>query len=106
MDCKLRATEDHILCWISHHGRFDAWIRAVDSYAGDDLLYLNRDGIIPLAAVIKKGERRENPFREKKIFDATSFPAAEEVKKQLEEQGEAEDEDFVVDKQQLAEMEG
>lgn len=81
-------------------GLFDAWIRAVDSYAGDDLLYLNREGIIPLAAVIKKGERRENPFREKKIFDATSFPVADEVKKQLEEQGEAEDEDLVVDKGQ------
>lgn len=60
-----------------------------------------------MAAVIKKGEKRENPFREKKIFDATSFPAADDdVKEQLEEQGEDEDEDLVVDKQQLAEMEG
>jgi tRNA pseudouridine38-40 synthase len=53
---------------------FDAWIRSTDSYAGNDLLYLNHKGIIPDAAVIKKGERRNNPFREKRRFDATGFP--------------------------------
>lgn len=54
--------------------RFDAWMRSIDSYGGDDLLYLNPRGIIPVAAVIKKGEKRENPFKEKRKFDLTSFP--------------------------------
>ena len=53
--------------------RFDAWMRSVDAYAGNDLLYLNPKGIIPATAAIQKGERRENPFKEKKRFDATSF---------------------------------
>ncbi|KXN92408.1 tRNA pseudouridine synthase 1 [Leucoagaricus sp. SymC.cos] len=53
-------------------GLFDAWIRMVDNYAGNDLLYLNPEGTIPEAAIIQKGERRENPFRERRIFDATN----------------------------------
>ena len=53
---------------------FDAWIRSTDNYAGNDLLYLNTEGIIPDAAVLKKGEKRSNPFREKKRFDSTHFP--------------------------------
>lgn len=53
--------------------RFDAWMRSVDAYAGNDLLYLNPKGTIPAAAALQKGERRENPFKEKKRFDATSF---------------------------------
>jgi tRNA pseudouridine38-40 synthase len=53
---------------------FDAWIRSTDNYAGNDLLYLNKQGIIPDAAVLKKGEKRSNPFREKKRFDSTQFP--------------------------------
>ena len=59
------------LIWL---GSFDAWIRTTDSYAGNDLLYLNHRGVIPDAAVIKKGERRSNPFREKRRFDSTGFP--------------------------------
>ncbi|KAJ7312387.1 pseudouridine synthase [Mycena albidolilacea] len=80
-------------------GLFDAWIRMVDAYSGNDLLYLNPKGTIPTAAVIKD-RHRDNPFKEKRLFDATSFP----------EQGvemEEEDEDEVeIDKQTRIETEG
>lgn len=56
-------------------GIFDAWIRSVDKYGGDDLLYLNHRGIIPPQSVVAKGRRRENPFKEHKRFDATAFPS-------------------------------
>ena len=42
-------------------------------YGGNDLQYLNPKAIIPAAAVIKKGEKRDNPFKEKRRFDLTSF---------------------------------
>lgn len=44
-------------------------------------MYLNRKGTIPSNAVIKKTERRPNPFREKK-FDATDY--AEKGKTQIQ----------------------
>ena len=66
------------------------------------MLYLNSSGIIPPVAVIKKGERRENPFREKKKFDATSFSADDG---KAEVVGEDEEETHI-DKQYLAETEG
>jgi len=88
-------------------GLFDAWIRAVDAYTGNDLLYLNPRGVIPPAAVIKKGERRQRPFREKKRFDATSFPAAGSSKVKTDEEDEDEDEEeLLLDKRALAEAEG
>jgi len=40
------------------------WIRNVDSYGGDDLLYLNSEGKIPDVSIIKKGEKRNRPFQE------------------------------------------
>lgn len=43
---------------------FDRWLRYVDAYDGDDLLYLNPRGLIPPAAVFgKKGERRAKLLR-------------------------------------------
>ena len=86
--------------------RFDAWIRAIDAYSGNDLLYLNLTGAVPEAAVIKQGERRENPFREKKIFDTTSFPS--NVVKKLEQDVimVSEDEEEKLNKKQLEEAEG
>jgi tRNA pseudouridine38-40 synthase len=89
----------------------------VDNYAGTDLLYLNPEGIIPDAATIKKGERRENPFRERRVFDATSFSDNDHIKIKLqqaeEDRGEEEDgedgqgeEEAELDKKQLAETEG
>jgi len=48
-------------------------MQTIDNYSGNDLLYLNPKGFVPSQAVINKGERRENPFKEKKRFNATSF---------------------------------
>lgn len=85
--------------------RFDAWVRTVDAYSGDDLLYLNPRGIIPAAAVLKKSERRKNPFREKKRFDATDFPATSKI--EVDEQEEDEEEQgTIIDKAELVDMEG
>ena len=96
---------------LTRRNRFDAWIRSVDSYSGNDLLYLNPKGIIPDEAVLKRNERRANPFREKRRFDLTTFPAgadvgklmAEEEEKDTEEDAEEEEK---LDKKELAEMEG
>lgn len=95
---QMRETEDR-------RAVFDAWVRSVDMYSGDDLLYLNPRGIIPAAAVLKKSERRKNPFREKKRFDATNFP--ETTKNEADEQEEDEEEQVTtIDKAKLVEMEG
>lgn len=87
----------------------------MDSYAGKDLLWLNQSGKIPSECVIRKGERRNHPFKEKRIFDTTSFPSETGlIKKQLlkeesvdaeGEEGQSEEEE-VLDKKQLAETEG
>ncbi|KAK7686290.1 hypothetical protein QCA50_010514 [Cerrena zonata] len=55
-------------------GVFDAWVRTVDAYSGGDLLWLNPTGSIPEEAIIHLGTKRPQPFRERKRFDATSFP--------------------------------
>jgi tRNA pseudouridine38-40 synthase len=68
--------------------RFDAWIRNVDCYPGNDLLYFNPNGIIPPEAAIKKGDNRSMPFRERKVFDTTDF--SKSVKIDLEQEVEAE----------------
>ncbi|EGO22351.1 hypothetical protein SERLADRAFT_473077 [Serpula lacrymans var. lacrymans S7.9] len=94
----MRSIEDH-------SGIFDAWIRSIDMYAGNDLLYLNPRGIIPAAAVIKKGEKRDNVFRERKRFDATSFSA--ETKENLLTQDDEEEEDAVpLNRELLEDTEG
>jgi tRNA pseudouridine38-40 synthase len=90
---------------------FDAWIRSIDAYAGNDLLYLNPKGSIPEAAVIKRHEKRPQPFREKKRFDATTFPADTDVGRLMaeEEERDAEEEDGAdeeLDRKELFEMEG
>ena len=80
-------------------------MRTVDAYSGDDLLYLNPRGIIPAAAVLKKSERRKNPFREKKRFDATDFPTTSKI--EVDEQEEDEEEQgTIIDKAELVDMEG
>lgn len=84
---------------------FDAWIRSVDKYTGNDLLYLNPKGIIPANAVINRTVRRANPFREKKRFDATSFPEGEQPTAVEEDEDEDEEEEKL-DKKTLMEMEG
>lgn len=85
--------------------RFDAWIRSLDLYAGNDLLYLSPSGTIPDAAVIKKGMKRENPFKEKRVFDSTSFP--DKTKPEDDDGSDAEvEDDLPINKRDLAEMEG
>jgi len=81
----------------------------IDAYAGNDLLYLNPSGAVPDAAVIVKGTKRDNPFKEKRIFDTTSFPENGAIKKKLESEDvdmDADEEDEVLDKKHLAETEG
>ncbi|KAI0630861.1 pseudouridine synthase [Trametes polyzona] len=100
---KMRSIEDQ-------HGIFDGWIRSIDAYAGHDLEYLNPKGIVPQSAVIKRGEFRNNPFREKKRYDATSFPAggAAAGGGSVEDEESSEDEEahLPLDKEELADLEG
>lgn len=82
----------------------------MDAYNGNELLYLNTKGVVPEAAVIKRGEKRSNPFREKKRFDVTTFPAGADVGKLMAEEeekdAEEEQEDENLNKKELLEMEG
>ncbi|KAJ7625581.1 pseudouridine synthase [Roridomyces roridus] len=80
-------------------GLYDGWIRMVDAYEGNDLLYLNPKGTIPPVAIIKD-RHRKNAFMEKKLFDATSFP---EMKAGLEL---AEEDEEVVGKEKKVDTEG
>ena len=80
-------------------------MRSTDAYSGDDLLYLNSKGIIPAAAVVKRSERRKNPFREKRRFDVADFTENSKVEvDEAEEDGE--EQDVVMDKAELVDMEG
>ncbi|KAF8623033.1 hypothetical protein AX15_006545 [Amanita polypyramis BW_CC] len=86
-------------------GLFDAWMRTIDSYSGDDLLYFNPKGIIPDEAVIQKGIKRDNPFREKKKFNTTGFPVGDsKAKARLQE--EEDEEERLDDKQESDDSEG
>lgn len=82
---------------------FDAWVRSIDTYGGNDLLYLNPKGIIPAVAVIKKGEKRDNPFKEKRRFDLTSFRDKQGTPTVVEDEEEAES---TLNKSRLEDMEG
>ncbi|KAG6886242.1 hypothetical protein C0993_010804 [Termitomyces sp. T159_Od127] len=84
-------------------GLFDSWMRHLDAYSGNDLLYLNPRGIIPPQAIIKKNERREDPFREKKRFDATSFSVDDDAAKAV---GDEDEEEEHLNKKDLADTEG
>lgn len=84
--------------------RFDAWIRYVDNYEGNDLLYLNPRGIIPVAAVVKRdAKRRPKPFKESRRFDVTNVKELKDVPT-LEEESESEEEN--ISKPALEDMEG
>lgn len=85
---------------------FDAWLRSIDKYEGNDLLWLGPEGTLPDAAVIKRGEHRAQPFRERKRFDATSFPEGRIEKMDAEDEEADAEEDIPTDKKQLEEMEG
>ena len=80
----------------------------MDSYEGNDLLYLNPRGIIPTAAVIKKNVKRSSPFREKKRFDITSL---QDIKQEgpatmEDDAGEDENDEENLTKGKLEDMEG
>lgn len=79
---------------------FDSWIRSIDTYCGRDLLYFNQKGVIPPSIILQKGERRPNPFREKRRFDATGPLTLDNADEEDDE------EENVVDTSKLAEMEG
>jgi len=86
---------------------FDAWIHAIDAYTGQDLLYLNHRGNIPPESVVKRGERRANPFKERKQFNSTDYvgAAAPASLPLLDaDSGEEEEEKFA--EKQTEEMEG
>src|ERR1700722_5255307 len=82
--------------------RFDSWVQYIDAYSGGDLLYFNLTGIIPANARIKRGVKRNQPFRERKLFDITSFPT-DDSSKSIE--GDEIDEEML-DNKQLTELEG
>lgn len=84
--------------------RFDAWIRTIDKYRGDDLLYLNPEGTVPPAAIVKHGERRVNAFKDKRRFDATNI-TGEKGSKDVRSDEEDEEEPSIA-KKDLADMEG
>ncbi|TFY62141.1 hypothetical protein EVJ58_g4062 [Rhodofomes roseus] len=90
----------------SEVGLFDSWMRSIDSYSGNDLLWLNSKGIVPGAAVIQKGVRRADPFKERKHFDSTGYPTTTAEKSMSVADEEAEEEEEALDKAKLEDMEG
>ncbi|KAF5350251.1 hypothetical protein D9758_007854 [Tetrapyrgos nigripes] len=89
-------------------GLFDAYIRSVDTYDGNDLLYLNPLGTIPPASIIQKGTQRENPFREHRRFNLTSFAADDKTKMKATDPDDMQDVDVdhPLNKKQMEEAEG
>ena len=63
-------------CLTPHHSdpidRFARWLASIDNYTGTDFDYLNREGVIPLSAIRKKGERRNDAFAEPAEEDVES----------------------------------
>jgi len=104
MDCKFLFERMAEMTINSTLHRFDAWIRALDAYSGNDILYLNPLGVLPDAAIITRGVHREHPFRERKIFDTTSFNTHDKIKKELE--GEDDVEEALIGTEHLEETEG
>jgi len=87
-------------------GLFDAWVRSLDFYSGNDLLYLSPSGTIPDAAVIKRGVKREKPFKERKVFDSTSFPDKNNKLVEDDESFDEDEDDLPIKKSDLVEMDG
>ncbi|KAI5123520.1 hypothetical protein M0805_006680 [Coniferiporia weirii] len=100
---KMREAEDKVEV-------FDRWLYTFDRYSGSDLLYYNAQGTIPDAAVVYKGVRRANQFRERKRFDATEFKT-DVLEKTFADDEEDDDEDDEaevekISKRDLEETEG
>jgi len=67
---------------------------------------LNPTGTLPDLAIIKRGVRRENPFKERRVYDTTSFDNRSEMMR-LEEDSEVDgDEVATMHKHNLEETEG
>ncbi|KAG9046451.1 tRNA pseudouridine synthase 1 [Tulasnella sp. UAMH 9824] len=82
---------------------FNRWIQLIDYYQGEDLAYLNAKGAIVQAAIIKKGERRQNALSQRKLKqDATGSPVNEDMEEIIED----EDETKGMKGKDLEEMEG
>lgn len=69
------------------------------------MLYLNPKGIIPAAAIIKKGAKRDSSSIEKKRSDVNSFPVPDQLKVKDDDDDDSEG-NFFLDKACLADMEG
>ncbi|KAG8873846.1 tRNA pseudouridine synthase 1 [Tulasnella sp. 331] len=88
---------------------FDRWLRYIDSYDGDDLLYLNPKGLILPAAVFgKKGERRVKLLRDWIYERRPEKKSGLQTSEQDEDaEGEDEDAEFAgLKSKDLEEMEG
>lgn len=87
--------------------RFNAWLKTIDSYEGDDLLYLNPEGTVPEVAQYKPGEKRTRKFKEYRYFDRTEFKenASGEID-QITLPDEEEEEEAPLSKKAAEEMEG
>jgi len=67
---------------------------------------LNPTGTLPDLAITKRGVRRENPFKERRVYDTTSFDNRSEMMR-LEEDSEVDgDEVATMHKHNLEETEG
>lgn len=87
---------------------FDRWVHQFDRYSGQDLLYYNRQGVVPDEAVVKRGVSRSNAFREKRRFDATEFSADEPALALADDADDVDEETEVrgMGKKELEEAEG
>lgn len=111
---KMRDVEDQIgMCVLSHLNHrnmlmcrsFDDWMYCIDQYAGNDLLWLNPQGELLDAATMTKGQRRDNPFKEKKRFNNTVF--GERISRiEVEEEDEEEEAERLPNKKEREELEG
>lgn len=72
------------------------------------MLWLNPTGKIPEEAIIQPGTTRPKPFRERKRFDATSFPETgrEKMANVADEEDAEADDEVKLNKAEMAELEG
>ena len=99
-------SEPHLRQSLFHDLLTDPGIRSIDRYTGTDLLYLNPKGVIPTKAVVERGVRRANPFREKKRFIATSVPVGGPREENDGDDDDEEEQEGKLDKKALTDMEG
>ncbi|KAG8946560.1 tRNA pseudouridine synthase 1 [Tulasnella sp. 424] len=84
---------------------FNKWIQLIDYYQGEDLAYLNAKGTIVQAAIIKKGERRQNAINQRRLNQGTTETSgnAENMEEMIEDE---EEEAKGMKGKDLEEMEG